>query len=118
MRLQEEAEAFGARKLAMTMQARQLAAMQLMCGIDLASALEAGGAFKAGLVRRIERLIERERLKGMRRHWSYDLNRHIALKQVLDQLRGSGPRQEGLPAKRRVETAIDHPKQKRPHAAP
>ena len=31
--------------------------------------------------------MERERLRGMRRHWSYDLNRHIALKQVLDKLR-------------------------------
>ena len=38
-------------------------------------------------IKRIERLLERERLRGGRRHWSYDLNRHIALKQALDRLR-------------------------------
>ena len=32
-------------------------------------------------------MIERERQRGMRKHWSYDLNRHIALKQALDRLR-------------------------------
>ena len=35
----------------------------------------------------LERMIERERQRGMRKHWSYDLNRHIALKQALDSLR-------------------------------
>ena len=39
-------------------------------------------------IKRIERLLERERLRGGRRHWSYDLNRHIALKQALDRLSG------------------------------
>jgi len=32
-------------------------------------------------------MIERERLRGVRKHWSYDLNRHISLKQALDRLR-------------------------------
>jgi hypothetical protein len=88
-RFQEEAKMFGAAQAATIASARQIAAMQLACGIDLSAALAAGTEMKARLVRRVERVIERERLKGMRRHWSYDLNRHIALKQVLDRLRGS-----------------------------
>ena len=87
-RFQEEAKMFGAAQAATITSARQVAAMQLVCGIDLSAALAAGTEMKARLVRRVERVIERERLKGMRRHWSYDLNRHIALKQVLDRLRG------------------------------
>jgi hypothetical protein len=87
-RFHEEAKTFGALQSATIARARQVAAMQLACGIDLSAALEAGAEMKARLARRVERVIERERLKGMRRHWSYDLNRHIALKQVLDRLRG------------------------------
>lgn len=97
MRLQEEARAFGIRKSTDTAHARQLAAMRLACGLDLSAALQAGSASKPDLIRRIERIIERERLKGMRRHWSYDLNRHIALKQVLDQLRGPDGAKETAP---------------------
>jgi hypothetical protein len=37
---------------------------------------------KASIVARLSRLIKRERLKGLNKHWSYDINRHIALKQV------------------------------------
>lgn len=32
----------------------------------------------------VEARLARERNKGVGRHWSYDLNRHIALKQVRD----------------------------------
>lgn len=117
MRLREEAKAFGSRQASVAAQARQLAAMQLVCGIDLSMALDAGGDFKAGLVRRIERIIERERLKGMRRHWSYDLNRHIALKQVLDQLRGGG-RAETPPESRKNQSATGNRKHKRRRWAP
>ena len=67
-------------------QARQMAALFLTTGIDLAHAMSASGAERSRLRIRIERMIERERLRGMRRHWSYDLNRHIALKQALDRL--------------------------------
>jgi hypothetical protein len=118
MRHQEEAKAFGTQKLAATAQARQIAAMHLVCGIELSSALVAGGELKARLIRRIERVIERERLKGMRRHWSYDLNRHIALKQVLDQLRGLPPGPQRSPAKNRVGMAAAIRKQKRRPSAP
>lgn len=68
--------------------ARQRAALQIACHFDLSSALAAPPAQREKLVLRLERSIERERQRGMRRHWSYDLNRHIALKQALDTLRG------------------------------
>ncbi len=106
MRLREEASAFGSRQAEATAQARQLAALQLACGIDLSTALAAGGECKANLIRRIERILERERLKGVRRHWSYDLNRHIALKQVLDRLRGPQAPEEGAAVKTKVRRAM------------
>lgn len=76
------------------MQARQTAALFLVAGIDLAEAITSTGEARQRLRMRLERMIERERLRGMRRHWSYDLNRHISLKQALDRLRrddSSGP---------------------------
>lgn len=84
--LREETHAFKARKKRETEEARQAAAFFLACGIDLGAALAADGEDGERLRRRLSRLIERERLRGMRRHWSYDLNRHIALKQALDRL--------------------------------
>lgn len=82
--LREETRAFKARKRRETDEARQTVAFFLACGIDLAAALAAGDEERARTRRRLVRLIERERLRGIRRHWSYDLNRHIALKQALD----------------------------------
>ncbi|NRC54363.1 cytoplasmic protein [Mesorhizobium sediminum] len=69
--------------------AGQTAALFLTCGVDLADALSAPRVEKKRIALKLERLIERERLRGMRRHWSYDLNRHIALKQTLNRLRHS-----------------------------
>ncbi|MDP3897949.1 MAG: cytoplasmic protein [Mesorhizobium sp.] len=66
---------------------RQAAAFFLVSGIDLPAALASDGEHRQRLTQRIARLVERERIKGARRHWSYDLNRHIALKQALDRLR-------------------------------
>ncbi len=83
---EEDAKCFGARKQAEADEARQLAALSLMCGMDLRSTLQIPPSARTALIRKLRRVIERERLKGMRRHWSYDLNRHIALKQVLDRL--------------------------------
>ncbi|WP_246252329.1 cytoplasmic protein [Allomesorhizobium camelthorni] len=110
----QETKDFKDRKAQETAHARQIAALHLACGIDLAAALQAGPAEKLRLAGRLERAIERERLKGLRRHWSYDLNRHIALKQGLDRLRGTeaAPRQ-GMAGKqngarrRRRETPVD-----------
>ncbi|MEP9370996.1 cytoplasmic protein [Mesorhizobium sp. KR1-2] len=92
-----EYRAFTARKLSEVADARQTAALQLACGIDLTEAMAAGPDLKAGLVRRLTRAIERERLRGMRRHWSYDLNRHIALKQALDRLCGRSEKRKAGP---------------------
>jgi hypothetical protein len=84
---QREAKGFARRKQAETADAGQTVALHLLGSIDLAAALAAAPSEKARLIERIERLIQRERLKGLRRHWAYDLNRHIALKQALDRLR-------------------------------
>ncbi len=83
----EDARQFRAQKQAEIDHARQMAAMSLACGLDMTAILQDSPENRARALRRIERIIERERLKGMRRHWSYDLNRHIALKQALDRLR-------------------------------
>jgi hypothetical protein len=65
----------------------QRAALQLLCGLDLGDVLAAGAKGRRDALRRIERAMARERLKGLSRHWSYDLNRHIALKQAADTIR-------------------------------
>ncbi|MCO5159941.1 MAG: cytoplasmic protein [Mesorhizobium sp.] len=78
-RFREEKDEFEAR-------ARQTAAFYLVSGIDLDDALATTGTERRRIAAHIARLIERERLKGVRRHWSYDINRHIALKQALDRL--------------------------------
>jgi hypothetical protein len=98
--------AFRAAKQAEAAEARQTAALFLASGIDFAKALAADGEEKARLVSRLERLLERERLRGSRRHWSYDLNRHIALKQALDRLRGRVERD----APNKAETLVSPPK--------
>ncbi|WP_173931117.1 cytoplasmic protein [Chelativorans sp. Marseille-P2723] len=84
-----EAEAFRSKKGREIIEARQQAAFFLVSGIDLATALKTTGTERAAICMRLARLIERERLKGIRRHWSYDINRHIALKQAYDRLRRS-----------------------------
>lgn len=85
-RFEEDAKGFVARRQEEVAEARQLAALSLACGMDLHQVIEAPPAAKAALKLKLRHAIERERLKGMRRHWSYDLNRHIALKQILDRL--------------------------------
>lgn len=73
--------------------ATQRAALQIMAGIDIDRMMHASEPEKQHAVRRLTRLIERERLKGTNDHWSYDLNRHIALKQALDRLEGKDQRE-------------------------
>ncbi|WP_245295253.1 cytoplasmic protein [Manganibacter manganicus] len=98
---QQDAKNFGARKQAEAAMATRIAALQLACGVDLAHALAAAPTVRLQLMGRITRALERERLRGMRRHWTYDLNRHIALKQVLDMLREAA----GIPPKRNAARA-------------
>ena len=85
--LQQEIAAFMENKQSWASEARQMAALQIACHFDLAEALSAGPGARARIALRLERMSERERLRGARKHWSYDLNRHIALKQALDRLR-------------------------------
>lgn len=94
--LSTEVAAFRRDKLTELMDARQRAALQLCCGIELTDALGCNGEATMALLKRLERAIERERLRGVNRHWTYDLNRHIALKQVRDRLKGVFP---GEPAR-------------------
>lgn len=84
--LERESALFTARRNLQRDAARQNTAFFIMSGIDLSLALEATGEERKRIILRIQRLLERERLKGMRRHWSYDLNRHIALKEAFDRL--------------------------------
>jgi hypothetical protein len=95
--LEREAKAFKHAKAERISAARQNAAFFLISGIDLSTALSTRGEERTALLIRLGRLIERERLKGMRRHWSYDLNRHIALKQAYDSLKPLG-KEDGDPA--------------------
>ncbi len=81
-----EIEAFRKTREALTSDARQRAALFLISGIDLPKALQTQGEERTNIQRRLRRLVERERLKGSRGHWSYDLNRHIALSQALSRL--------------------------------
>ena len=104
--LRQEIAAFLNAKESAGLEARQMAALQIACHFDLAEALRADAATRARIALRLERMIERERLRGARKHWSYDLNRHIALKLARDDLRAwlgvSAPsRPTGPPARRK-----------------
>lgn len=87
MGLRAEIRAFTQKKHEETAEARQRAALFLSTGIDLAEAIGVSSEERRRLLMRLTRLLERERQRGARRHWSYDLNRHISLKQALDRLR-------------------------------
>ena len=94
-----EAAAYRAHRQAREREASQTAAFYLISGIDLADALAARGSERERIVGRIERLLRRERHRGACRHWSYDLNRHIALKQALDRLRAAEPLRHATPVR-------------------
>jgi hypothetical protein len=114
--LRQEIAAFIENKQSWASEARQMAALQIACHFDLAEALNAEPGVRARIVLRLERMIERERQRGARKHWSYDLNRHIALKQALDRLRPEEPRTG--PSPRSVERVERSLKRKRRPRAP
>ncbi len=87
--LEQEIAAFRSRLTRETAVANQLAAVRLACGVDMPDPKNAERADLERTIARISRAIQRERMKAARAHWSYDLNRHIALKQALDELRGA-----------------------------
>lgn len=82
-----EISAFRRGRAAEAEEARMRVALQLGCGVDLDAALAASPTERQRLAIALDRRVERERLKGLARHWSYDLNRHIALKRAADRLR-------------------------------
>ncbi|MET0597240.1 MAG: cytoplasmic protein [Mesorhizobium sp.] len=103
----KDIEEFRAARLWREREARQRVAFRLMAGIDLEAAFAAAPAERQSIASRLKRLLERERLKGLTQHWSYDLNRHIALAQAVDSLAGEAVRQPprtrkrtGLPRRR------------------
>lgn len=85
--LQRQAALFRDRKAREVGEAGQRVAVRLCCGFDLPDPASAGREALIQAVARIGRAIQRERMKAARSHWSYDLNRHIALKQAHDGLR-------------------------------
>ncbi|MGO4451819.1 cytoplasmic protein [Phyllobacterium sp. TAF24] len=87
----KERETFLATREAERETARQRLALQILCGENLDTMIALGPADRLNYCRRLKRLIERERIKGGKGHWSYDLNRHIGLKQALDTLQKSIP---------------------------
>ena len=90
-----EAAAFLHRKKQTLEHARQRAALQLVCGLDL-DALEAlSPAARHDALGRVERALRRMRQAGLRCHWSYDLNRHIALRQAFERLGGQAAAPRG-----------------------
>lgn len=78
---------FQADQQRLTMHATQRAALQIIANIDIDKIISAPLAVQKQAIKKLRRLIERERLKGHAKHWSYDLNRHIALKQAFDRLK-------------------------------
>lgn len=85
--LEAEITEFEERKTSLHARAQKLAAVRIACGIDLP---EHGAGERVELERilaRVERAIQRERMKAALAHWSYDLNRHIALKLARDDLK-------------------------------
>lgn len=87
--LKRQTREFVAEKQAAAEEARQMAALRILCGLDFEDVMQSGPQQRLAALRSVERLVERERLKGLRRHWAYDLNRHIALSQACDSLRHS-----------------------------
>jgi hypothetical protein len=87
--IDQEISAFRRRAAERLEESRMRVALQLACGIDLDAATAADPVQRRSLAAALDRRIERERLKGLARHWSYDLNRHIALKRAAERLRSA-----------------------------
>lgn len=102
MDLQSEAQVFVAERELRQRKAMQRVALLCNCGIEIDRLQLADPTARLVLAKRLKRLIERERIRGSNRHWSYDLNRHIALKQALDAIEpASTPKTKPAPGRRR-----------------
>ncbi len=85
--MKSEAAGFAVKKEKQILHATQQAAVQILTKMDFNMLLNANNDARSSAIRRLTRFIERERLKGCTKHWSYDLNKHIALKQALERLK-------------------------------
>jgi hypothetical protein len=83
---QQEIAAFAERKAAELSEARRRVALRLSCGMDLPDPAQADRATTMDALGKARRAMKRERMKALHRHWSYDLNRHIALKEACDEM--------------------------------
>lgn len=83
-----EVETFKLRAAESTARTGATIALQLLCSEDLNAVLAGGDAEKRRVTRKLRHQLERERQRGLRGHWSYDLNRHIGLRQALDLING------------------------------
>lgn len=81
--MENERDAFQSRKKHRQSQALQRAAFQLRCGLDLDAVLKGSEEKRQAARQKIRRLLQRERLKGRRGNYGYDINWQIALRQVL-----------------------------------
>lgn len=106
MDLQSEARVFVTERELRQRKAMQRVALLCNCGIEIDRLQLADPTARLVLAKRLKRLIERERIRGSNRHWSYDLNRHIALKQALDDLAVARPRETKPAPKRRRQKIV------------
>jgi len=111
--LESQIADFETRRDSMQARAHKLAAVRIACGIDLPENGDGERAQLEKAMARVERAIQRERMKAARAHWSYDLNRHIALKLARDDLRAW----LGISAPSRpVASPARHKRRRRPQA--
>jgi hypothetical protein len=95
--LLREAALFGREREARACTGARRIALRLQFGLDLEDLDRLESTALQRLSLRMSRRLERERLKGANGHWSYDLNRHIALKSALDDVRARiGPVREAV----------------------
>lgn len=82
--LPQEIRRFQTRSARSYRHAAAMVSLRLLCGEDLDKAIGGPKDERRRITAKLSRLLERERIRGLRGHWSYDLNRHIALRQALD----------------------------------
>jgi hypothetical protein len=96
--LLREVAAFRRNRDAELHQMRQTALLSKFSGLGTADISRQSVTQLCRLARSIRQALARERLRGLARHHRYDLNRHIALKEVLDQLMALPQMQNGAEA--------------------
>lgn len=89
--LKQETRRFRLEKEIRHKEAHQRAALQLVAGMDLDAVLTTSGAQREIIVLRLKWLMKRDRIKSLTHRETYNLARHIALKQIVDRLTNEPP---------------------------